>query len=277
MQLEESITGILNYFSSTTRGKLDKDIERLTRTRDALREEQDAVTAQLLRAIADEHGGLVVLGQTIAPAEAARRVRDAAGAHDWIPGPVAADPGLTVAELAELYRLNAQVAVADEDVLGAERPAVGDLPAPRELAALLDELRRIEQAKPAANARLWAHDQQTTELLAELEHQVRAALAAAEAPSAWIRDCLEAGRKGEAARAPWLALCDEARRAAAEIPLRDELILAQAPVIESSRPRGEILATCREIIGHLEAGKKLGRATSSASASTSRSRVWPST
>src|ERR1051325_6040249 len=88
MQLEESITGILNYFSSTTKGKLDKDIERLTRTRNALRAEQDAVTEQLLRAISDEHAGLSVLGRTIAPAEAARPVRDGAGVHDWIPGPL---------------------------------------------------------------------------------------------------------------------------------------------------------------------------------------------
>src|SRR5262249_43626507 len=55
MQLEESITGILNYFSSTTKGKLDKDIERLTRARDALRDEQEVTRGQLLRAIHDEH------------------------------------------------------------------------------------------------------------------------------------------------------------------------------------------------------------------------------
>src|ERR1041384_2110193 len=82
MQLEESITGILNYFSSTTRAKLDRDIERLTRTREGLVEEQEAVRAQLLRAITDEHSALSILGRSITPAEAARRVREAAGMHD---------------------------------------------------------------------------------------------------------------------------------------------------------------------------------------------------
>lgn len=264
MQLEESITGILNYFSSTTKGKLDRDIERLTRNRDALRDEQDAVTERLLRAVADEHAGVAVLGQTIAPAEAARRVRDGAGVHDWIPGPLTVGASgelpLTVAEIAELYRLNARVSAADEDMLEAERPAAAELPPPREIAALLDELKRIEQARPAS-PKLWAHDRQTTESLAELEHVVRGARAAVGEPAGWLRDCLEAGRKGKAAAAPWLALCDEARRAAHDIPLRDEPILGHAPVIESTRPRGEVLEACREIIAHLEAGKKLGRTT----------------
>jgi hypothetical protein len=260
MQLEESITGILNYFSSTTRGKLEKELERLTRTRDALREEQEAIRARLLRAVDDEHGELSVLGRRITPADAARQVRDAAGAHDWLPGPIRPDLPVTVAELAELYQLNARVPAADEELLEAERPAVDDLPQPLALAGLLDELRRIEQARAGAS-KLWTHDRQTTEALDELERAVRAALAVVSDDSAWIRACLEAGRRGDADRAPWRALCDEARRAAAEIPQRDELILAHAPVIESSRPRGELLDACREIIGHLEAGKKLGRAT----------------
>jgi hypothetical protein len=259
MQLEESITGILNYFSSTTRAKLDKELERLTRTRDALRDEQDTVRARLLRAIEDEHTELVVLGQALSPAEAARRVRDAAGAHDWLPGAVSPELPLTIAELAELYRLNARVAAAEEELLDAERPAVDDLPSPLALASLLDELRRIEQARGAS--KLWTHDRQTTEALDELERAVRGALAIVSDDSAWIRECLEAGRRGEADTAPWRALCDEARRAVLEIPLRDELILAHAPVIESSRPRGELLDACREIIAHFEAGKKLGRAT----------------
>jgi hypothetical protein len=259
MQLEESITGILNYFSSTTRGKLDKDIERLTRTRDGLRAEQEAVRAQLLRAITDEHTGLAILGESVAPAEAAKRVRHAAGIHDWIPGPVSADLPLSVAEIVELYRLNGRVSASDEDLLDAERPAVSDLPPPRDVAALLDELKRIEHAKPGAPAKLWANDQQTTESLAELEQIVRGAQAALSDDAAWMKECLEVGRRGLAEKAPWVALCDEARRAAREIPLRDEIILAHAPVIESTRPRGELITACNEMIEHLESGKKVGR------------------
>lgn len=260
-QLEESITGILNYFSSTTRGKLDKDIDRLTKTRDGLRAEQDALRAQLFGAVNDEHGALAFLGQRITPGEAAKRVAQGAGVHDWIPGPLSPELPLGVAEIVELYRLNASVSASDEDLLDAERPAARDLPPPLELATLLDDLRRLEQAKPGATAKLWAHDRQTTEALAELESSVRGALAALSDDSAWMKECLEAGRKGPAEKAPWLALCDEARRAAFEIPLRDELILAYAPVIESDRPRVELMDACREIIGHLESGKKVGRAS----------------
>lgn len=264
MQLEESITGILNYFSSTTRGKLDKDIERLTKTRDGLRAEQDAVRGQLLRAILDEHSAVPLpggVGESVAPAEAARRVRQAAGAHDWIPGAVSADLQVSVAEIEELYRLNAQVSASDEDLLESERPAVADLPPPRDVAALLDDLKRLEHVKPAATAKLWAHDHQTAESLAELEQIVRGALAGLSEDAAWLKECLEAGRRGAAEQAPWRALCEEIRRAGQEIPLRDELILAHAPVIESQRPRAELIAACREMIEHLESGKKVGRAS----------------
>lgn len=257
-QLEESITGILNYFSSTTRGKLDKDIERLTRARDALRDEQEAARGQLLRAIHDEHVGMRVLGQLVAPGDAARRVRDGAGVHDWVPGPVAEHLPVTVAEIAELYRLNARVSADDQDLLDAERPAVGDLPPPLELAAALDEIKRIERARPSATAKLWTGDQTLAEL-DELDRIARATVAQLGEPSGWLTACIEAGRKGDAERAPWLALCDEARRTAREIAERDELILAHAPVVASDRPRGELMATCREILAHVESGKKLGR------------------
>src|SRR5262249_657757 len=109
MQLEESITGILNYFSSTTRTKLDKDIEHLTLIRDGLLEEQDAVRGRLLRAIDDEHSALAILGETVTPAEAAKRVHQASGVHDWIPEPVNPDLLLTRAEIIELYHLNARL------------------------------------------------------------------------------------------------------------------------------------------------------------------------
>ena len=258
-QLEESITGILNYFSATTRTKLDKDIDKLTRTRDGLLAQQAELRLRLSRAISDEHAQLSILGRSVTPAEAARRVRDAAGQHDWLPGPITADALPSLAELAELYRLNTQIQAADEELLDAERPAAADLPAPRELAAVLDEQKRLAHGKPITTAKLWSHDGQTPDQLAELEQRVRGALVALSEERGWIVECLAAGRRGGAAAAPWLALCDEVRRVAGEVAERDELIVTHAPVIESDRPRSEIIAACQAIIGHLDAGKKVGR------------------
>jgi len=87
MQLEESITGILklllvDHARQARQGHRAPD----PHARRAARRAGEAVRAQLLRAITDEHTGLASLGESVAPAEAAKRVRLAAGIHDWIPG-----------------------------------------------------------------------------------------------------------------------------------------------------------------------------------------------
>ena len=258
-QLEESITGILNYLSSTTRAKLDKDIARITEAREALRAERDALTVKLQDAVKEEHEELVILGERMTPSEAAKRASKSAGRYDWLPGPVRDDLGLTIDELGELYRLNKSVSASDEELLGAERPAVKDLPAPAEVAALLDNLKRGESARPNPTATLWLDDKQTRESLAELDALVRDTIATLSDDSPWMIDCLAAGRDGGPEKKAWEGLVEEVRRVAREVPLRDELILEHGAVVESTRPRAELLETCKEILVHLDEGKKLGR------------------
>ena len=258
-QLEESITGILNYLSSTTRAKLDKDIARITEAREALRAERDALTVKLQDAVKEEHEELVILGERMTPSEAAKRASKSAGRYDWLPGPVRDDLGLTIDELGELYRLNKSVSASDEELLGAERPAVKDLPAPAEVAALLDDLKRGESARPNPTATLWLDDKQTRESLAELDALVRDTIATLSDDSPWMIDCLAAGRDGGPEKKAWEGLVEEVRRVAREVPLRDELILEHGAVVESTRPRAELLETCKEILVHLDEGKKLGR------------------
>src|SRR2546430_2477532 len=74
-----------------------------------------------------------------------------------------------------------------------------------------------------------------------------------------MKECLAAGRSGGPEKQSWQALVDEVRRVAREVPLRDEVILAHGPVIQSTKPRPELIEVCKEIIAHLEEGKKLGR------------------
>jgi hypothetical protein len=258
-QLEESITGILNYLSSTTQAKLDKDIARLTEAREALRAERDALSVRLHAAVKAEHDELEILGERMTVSEAAKRASRSAGVHEWIPGPLHGVVALSIDEINELYRLNAAVSAADEQLLVAERPAVSDLPPPADLATLLDELKRSEHARPAASAKLWLDDNQTTESLAQLDALVRETIATLSDGSPWVTECLAAGRAGGPEKKSWETLVEEVRRVALEVPLRDELILTHGPVIESTTPLAELVETCGEIIAHLEAGKKLGR------------------
>src|SRR5262249_43376582 len=157
------------------------------------------------------------------------------------------DPALAISveEVHELYRLNAAVSAGDEDLLAAERPAVQDLPAPAELASLLDALKRSEQARPSATARLWTADKQTTESLARLDGVVRETIATLADDSAWLKACLAAGRSAGPEKPSWQALVDEIRRVAREVPLRDELIVAHDPVIQLTKPKTELIDVCK--------------------------------
>ena len=68
-QLEESITGIVNYLASTGENRLTKEIELLTEARETLSCEQKELRERLLEAIKGEYRDLEVLGETITPAE----------------------------------------------------------------------------------------------------------------------------------------------------------------------------------------------------------------
>ena len=204
-QLEESITGILNYLSSTTRAKLDKDIARITEAREALRAERDALTVKLQDAVKEEHEELVILGERMTSVGGRGAREQVGGEVRLAPGPVRDDLGLTIDELGELYRLNKSVSASDEELLGAERPAVKDLPAPAEVAALLDDLKRGESARPNPTATLWLDDKQTMESLAELDALVRDTIATLSDDSPWMIDCLAAGRDGGPEKKAWEA------------------------------------------------------------------------
>ena len=57
-QLEESVSGIINYLSATDTNKLDKQIETLKEKRDALKKEYEDTREQLLQAAEQEYRAL---------------------------------------------------------------------------------------------------------------------------------------------------------------------------------------------------------------------------
>ena len=141
-QLEESISGIINYLASTREKKLTSEIAKITEKRSALKTQRDELWEQLLKAVEEEYAHVDVRGETLSPSEAARNLAEGATEHAWIPTPLADDfeLPLTADEVAELYALNANISPEEEALLGGELPPVESFPTPKEFAANFDEL-----------------------------------------------------------------------------------------------------------------------------------------
>jgi len=87
-QLEESISGIINYLSTTSKKKLEKQIEEFREKRTALKQELDETREALLLAAEDEYKTNELGSREMLPSEAARLLLENAETNAWIPGPV---------------------------------------------------------------------------------------------------------------------------------------------------------------------------------------------
>ena len=260
-QLEESITGIVNYVSTTSKRKLDREIEELSEQRKGLKDQHDELTRTLLEAMADEYKNLVVGGEEIAPSTAARKMVEYRGVHDWIPGQVTdkAEPPLDAQELQELYSLNEKVTLEDEKMLTSALPDPQQLPAPKEFAVLYDDINQLERKKSSADNEYWLHEAQTLEALVELAETITAAGELLASADEWLLECIDAGRNVKGEQEAWLGLVKLIEECCLQIPPKDELILAHGPKIKAGGDMKDQIRICSEVIDHLRAGKKLKR------------------
>ena len=197
-QLEESITGIINYLASTREKKLTKEIEQLTEQRTALKTQREELWGDLVTAVKGEYTDFDVADERISPSDAARRVAKAAGQYEWIPGPLPeeADLPLTKEEVEELYALNTQLTPEEETLLCGRLPSLEIFPTPKDFATLFDDLAQLEKTRIQSGEEFWQHDDQDPDELREFLQQMKAAVASLQRDEEWAFDCLEAGRKG---------------------------------------------------------------------------------
>jgi very-short-patch-repair endonuclease/Cdc6-like AAA superfamily ATPase len=258
-QLEESITGIVNYISTTSTRKLTRDIEQLHEKREELKKQHEELRHTLLNAMGDEYRDLEVMGETFAPAAAAKKLVEQKGAHDWIPGPVVPDAEipLTPQELRDLYTLNSKVTAADEAMLTASLPELEKLPTPKQFAGLFDDINQLERKRLKAGSEYWLHERQTPELLEKLQETVNSASEVLQTDEDWLLECVDAGREGQGEKESWRALVQLIEECCAAIPEKEELVLTHGPKIKPDTDAQDLARICTEILNHLKAGKKL--------------------
>jgi len=262
-QLEESITGIINYISTTSTRKLNRDIEQLSEKRNGLKQKHEELRGALLKAMADEYRPLQVLTEAVDPAAAARTLVDQKGLHDWIPGPVkaGAEISLTPDELHDAYTLSVKVTDEDEKLLTAELPDIEKLPAPKEFASLFDDINQLERKKLKSGAEYWTHDNQTPELLANLRQTIADTIEVIQTSDDWLLECIDAGINGQGEKESWLALVQLITECCEAIPEREELILTHGPKIKPEADARDLMRICQDVLDHLGEGKKLKKLT----------------
>ena len=260
-QLEESITGIVNYLASTSERKLATEIDRLTERRETLHAKREELRGRLLDAVRGEYEPMEILGETLTPAVAASRVVSEGGAHGWIPAPIQQGSELSLSsdEIAEIYSLGVALEGEDENLFRDEFPRLDEFPTPKEFAELYDEIARLEKQGRDPGEEFWQHTEQRPQALRELLAQANHAVDLLEDEEEWLRECLQAGLRGGETRQSWLELAQLVEACNREVSARESVILEHGPGITSDRPAEELIPICRAILEHLTSGKRLSK------------------
>jgi very-short-patch-repair endonuclease/DNA polymerase III delta prime subunit len=258
-QLEESVTGIINYLSLTSPKKLEKDLAVLKERRDELKAEYDTTRQKLINALQDEYQPMEPGPRGALPSDAARWLLENSEKHGWIPGPISnwMEPPLSVKELETLYAINAKISIEDEAILDSALPETPKLPDPEEFAKHFDHLNQYKNRDLQTGAEYWWNEDQDEATLKDLIRKAESAADVFASGQEWVNQFLEIGRQAEDRKKPWHELVALVDRCGEEIPEKEAFVLSHGPRIDSWRSDSDNLKVCQAIIRHLEKGKKL--------------------
>lgn len=258
-QLEESVSGIINYLSSTSAKKLEKQIDTLREKRTLLKKEYDETREQLLQAAEEEYRPLEPDGHKALPSEAARWLLESNDKNAWIPGPVSNHivPPLNPEELEFLYAANARISSEDEALLNSNLPNAKQLPDTESFANHFDLIKNRKDMQLKTADEFWTTKDQDEQTLKKLIRKADTAAEVFEDDQRWVDQFVELGQQPYKQQKPWIELLELIDRCSKEIPEKEGLVLSHGPKIKSDSSDEKILEICRDIIGHLEAGKKL--------------------
>jgi very-short-patch-repair endonuclease len=266
-QLEEAVAMIADEISHEDVDELQRQATDKARLRRECVEALEQAEAALHEARLDEYRPIVVAGESLSPAEAARQVAATAHVHSWIPGPARGTGPLPLsgAELAALYATNGTTTRRDEKELSAAPlPEPSTLPLPATFERLC---RGVSEAPRAVDERLWsaaavgagATIGPDTELgLDALLERIASTVAAAQADAPWQLAALHAGMRGGATREPWDKLLADIEATEALAERAQEQFVRHAPHVEVLGDEEPLLATTAELLAHVRAGKGLG-------------------
>ena len=262
-QMEDSVQAISDRLQDADLDTLEAEAGQLTTERNRLIEGMDKLQASMLEAREGEYRDIVFASKSISPAEAARKVRDGVGKHDWIPGTVALGKPLPLSsgELAELYSTNAATTADDDLHVDGPLPELDNLPTPDDFEAKIHTCDTLAQQE-AYDSSFWHGVSFTDRHIRLLESLVERFLQAVRdfrGMEQWQLAALDAGRAGDADRAPWdhlLGKIDEVKQLASEARFSG---FKYRPSVSTDLPNQEQLQVATAISRRVETHGRLTR------------------
>ena len=257
-ELQESISGIINYLAKASVAKLDKEIREIESERMELTKESAELRQKLRQAALLEYGRVEFDGEKILPAECARRIAAEREQHGWIPGPVSESSKCPLSESAvkRLYRINSELTAEDRALLSGPLPSLDQLPSTKEFISYFDQFEALDKKIPEESKSNWERDSVSVVALERLKHHLAYALEGVELDARWFMACVQAGGEGGDRAGTWLELIDLIRTTGDEIAKREKLVVRLGPSIRSTLSVQDQIRILQEIILHLKSPKQ---------------------
>jgi very-short-patch-repair endonuclease len=263
-ELEESISGIINYLARTSVVKLDKEIHQIEADRMELMKESAELRQKLREAALLEYGRMELHGEKMLPGECARRIAAEREQHGWIPVPVSEASKCPLSESAvkKLYRINAELTDEDRALLASPLPALADLPSTKEFISYFDQFKALDRKIPEESKEHWERDAVSVVALERLKHHLADALEGLEPDAPWFMACLQAGGEHGERAETWVELIELVRTSREAIVKKEKLVVRHGPSIRSTLPVQDQIRILKEIIQHRKSPKKFKHVTS---------------
>lgn len=263
-QLEESVTGIVDYLSRTSLKKTNAEIEKLELKRADLNSRYSEIKADIFDALTNEYEEIELGAMgSVTPAQAAQQLRQDKKRYAWLPGPIEHRPDLPLSkdDLHELYEINSRLTAEDVEMLESTLPDPDQVPSLDEFREVFDALSGLAQENLKIGKGMWRHADHSAEQLRQLLDKVTQAMAIIDVDSPWVMECIDAGRRDAEEIKLWKILVSLVETLCAEIPIREQLVLSVGPKVNSKNSDEDIIRICQEIGAHLKKGKSLNKLT----------------
>lgn len=263
-ELDESISGIINYLAKSSAPKLEEEIRQLTVERTELVKESDKLRQDLREAALMEYRRVDFQGQKNLPAALGRRIASEREQHGWIPGPASeADKcPLSEEDIKKLYRINSQLTDEDNALLAGPLPSLDQLPSAKEFISYFDQFKSLDKKIPEEIKEFWEPASVGVVALERLKHHLANAIEGVELDSPWFMECVQAGGEHGDKADSWRELIELVRTSRDQIGKKEKLVVRLGPVIESTLPAPDQIRILQEIIEHLKSPKKFKKLTS---------------
>lgn len=170
--MENSIDGITDYMSRTTSSELKNQMKSISHKREKVINDLSDIRKKIFKILNAEYKSIVLNGEEISPADAAKFIADNKDKIDYINGkvkPYAAFP-LTLEEIEYLYRTNNLISSDDEKELNYKLPKITELIGPEKLKNSIDIIENLKlNIKNIAYNNSWKVTINKTDLLFETD------------------------------------------------------------------------------------------------------------